>query len=72
MHLLESEWIMGMATDFYRTLFQQEEQPAPRTRRCREEVWRHTSTIVQPSMRMTLVAPFTTTEMQDAVMAIDG
>ena len=62
---------MGMATNFYRTLFQQEQQ-APRTKRCREEVWRHTSTIVQPSMEEAFVAPFTTTKMQDAVMAIDG
>ena len=62
---------MGTATDFYRTLFQQD-LPAPRTRRCREEVWRHTPSIVQPSMQTTLMAPFTTIEMQEALMAIDG
>ena len=61
---------MGMATDFYRTLFQQK-QP-PRTKRCREEVWRHTPTIVQPNMRTTLVAPFSTAKMQDAAITIDG
>ena len=60
-----------MATDFYRTLFQQE-LPAPRTRRCREEAWRHTPPIIQPSMQASLMAPFTTTEMQEALMAIDG
>ena len=64
--------VMGMATDFFRTLFQQEQQPAPRTMRCCEEVWRHTPTIVQPSMMKALVALFTTAEMHDAVMAIDG
>ena len=68
---LSQDDVMGMATDFYRTLFQQE-QPTPRTRCCCEEVWRHTRTIVQPNMRSTLVAPFTTVEMQDVVMAING
>ena len=61
---------MGMTTDFYQTLFQWE-LPAPRTRRC-HEVWRHTPSIVQPSMQATLMAPFTTIEMQEALMAIDG
>ena len=62
---------MGLATDFYRTLFQQE-QLAPRTRRSREEVWRHTPALVQLHMQTALMAPYTTAEMQEALMAIDG
>ena len=53
---------MGIATDFYQSLFQQE-QPAPRTKHCREEVWRHTPSIVQPSMGEELVALFTTAKV---------
>ena len=68
---LSQDEVMGMATDFYRGLFQME-QPTPRTKRCCEEVWRHTPSIIQPSMRMTLVVPFTIAEMQDALLAIDG
>ena len=41
----DQEEVMGLATDFYQTLFQQE-LVALRTRRCREEVWRHTPSIV--------------------------
>ena len=67
----DQEEVMGLATDFYRTLFQQE-QLAPRTRRSREEVWRHTPALVQPCMQAALMAPFTTSEMQEALMAIDG
>ena len=65
------EQVMDLATDYYRTLFQQE-PPDPRARRCMEEVWRHTPTLVQPSMRETLLTPFTITEMQNAVRDIDG
>lgn len=65
------EEVMEIATDYYKTLFQKE-QLAPRARRCREEVWRHTPRLVQPRMQETPVAPFTTLEMRDAVMAVDG
>ena len=62
---------MDLATDVYRSLFQQE--PAdPRARHYKEEVWRHTPTLVQPSMSEALLAPFTVSEMQDAVRDIDG
>ena len=44
--ITRQEEVMGMATDFYMTLFQQE-LPAPRTRRCRQEVWRHTPSMLE-------------------------
>ena len=65
------EEVMGLASNFYRTLFQQE-PPNPRARRCREKVWRYKPTLVQPSMREALLAPCTIAEMQDAMRDIDG
>ena len=56
------EVVMEIATDYYRTLFFQG-QPAPWARCCREEVWSHTPSLVQPSMGESLFMPFTTTEM---------
>ena len=67
----ELDEVMDVAIDFYRSLFQQE-PPDPHARRCREEVWRHTPTLVQPSRSEALLAPFTISEMQDAVREIDG
>ena len=67
----ELDEVMDVATDFYRSLFQQE-PPDPRARCCRKEVWRHIPTLVQPSMSEALLAPFTVLEMQDAVRDIDG
>ena len=65
------EEVMDLATHFYRNLFEQE-PPDPRARRCREEVWRHMPTLVQPSVGEALLTSFTVTEMQDAVRDIDG
>ena len=56
---------MDMAIDYYKTLFEQEPQD-PRARHCREEVWSHIPTLVQPSMGEVLTAPFMVTEMQEA------
>ena len=63
--------VMYTATDYHRTLFQQA-SPDPQARHCREEVWSHTPTLIEPSMGEALIAPFTITEMQEAVRDIDG
>lgn len=67
----DPEEVMDMATDYYRTLFQQE-PPNPRARCCMEEVWRHTPTLVQPDMGEALLAPFTVTKMYEALRDIDA
>ena len=66
------EKVMEMAIDYYRTLFQQELLDPRAHHRCREEVWSHTPTLVQPSMGEALLAPFMVTEMQEVVRDIDG
>ena len=65
------EEVMEVMTHYYKTLFQQE-LPNPRARHRREEMWSHTPSLVQPSTGEALLAPFTVTEMQEAVRDIDG
>ena len=68
---MDPKEVMEMATNNYMTLFQQE-RPTVRARYYREELWSHTPRLMQPSMGETLLAPFTMTKMQEAVLAIDG
>lgn len=57
------EEVMELATDYYKTLFQQKFTD-PRAYRCRDEVWSHTSTLIQPSIGEALLTPFIVIEMQ--------